>query len=65
MNESREEESQIYNQIDFNDPYEDSDFKIYFTKQTLQHHLSYLVDQNLFILVAVQEDEENIDTIKK
>ena len=58
------EEAAILN-LTLEDPYEDDDFKIYFSKQSLLHHLNHLEDDNLFKIHLVQEDEQILDQTQR
>ena len=46
--------------IDLNDEYEDDDFEIYFTKDSLLEHLDYLEEDNLFKIHLIQNEEQNL-----
>jgi len=51
--------------IDLDDSYENDDFNIYFDKASLMAHLNHLEDDNLFKIHLVQEEEQNVEKIKK
>lgn len=51
--------------LNLDDPYEDDDFNYYFDKASLLNHITQLEDDNLFKIRLVQEDEQNVEKIKK
>lgn len=61
---SQKEEVEVF-ELGLEDDYEDDDFTIYFNKDTLLAHINYLQDDNLFKIHVVQEEEQNLDKMKK
>jgi len=54
-----------YLEIDLEDAYEDDDLTIYFDKASLLAHVVHLEDDNLFKIHLVQEDEQNLERLKR
>jgi len=51
--------------VDLDQPYEDKDFQIYFTDNTLLEYLAHLEEDNLFRIHLVQEEEQALEKFKK
>lgn len=47
-------------ELDQEEIYEDSDYEIYFTKDSLFDYMSYVEDDNLFKIRLAQDDEETL-----
>jgi hypothetical protein len=52
-------------EIQLDEDYEDTDYKIYFDKASLLNHITFLEDDNLFKIHLVQEDEQNVEKAQK